>query len=126
MKLISRLSLLLAVAVSCVADSNQSDTLSSKSIIPTDFKPPSVFKNTNVMRNVNLEKGYIKETVNVVIENIGKEAQTEYYIPFEADVIGKVGGFQARDKKDAEKPPFEAEAVEYDATRYIEVLDYRD
>ncbi|KAL8864747.1 MAG: hypothetical protein Q9174_007237, partial [Haloplaca sp. 1 TL-2023] len=50
---------------------------------------------------------------NVVIENIDSKPQDEYYIPFSADVISKVGGLEVRDKKD-QGPAFKTEVVEYD------------
>ena len=59
----------------------------------------------------------MKETVNVVIENIDKNPQQQYYIPFEASLIGKVGGLEVRDKKNPETPAFTSEAVEYDPYR---------
>ena len=90
---------------------------SSRQILPTHFKPPQVFKNTNLVRNVNLEKGYIKESINVVIENIDSNPQSSYYIPFDADTIGKVGGLEVRDKKDARKPAFKTEVVEWEVER---------
>ena len=102
----------------CFADSNRSTPLSSHQILPDNFKPPQVFKNTNLVRNVNLEKGYVRESVNVVIENTDSKPQDEYYIPFKAEEIGKVGGLEVRDKKDAEKPAYLSEIVEYDPYRY--------
>ncbi|KAI4117494.1 MAG: hypothetical protein LQ338_007542 [Usnochroma carphineum] len=95
------------------ADANPSGPLSSRQILPENFKPPQVFQNTNLLRNVNLEKGYVRETVNVVIENIDPKPQDEYYVPFSVDVIDKVGGFEARDKKNP-GPSFKTEVVEYD------------
>ncbi|KAL9004553.1 MAG: hypothetical protein Q9188_002647, partial [Gyalolechia gomerana] len=88
---------LLSTTVS--ADANPSAPLSSQQILPEAFKPPQVFQNVNLLRNINIEKGYVRETVNVVIENIDSKPQHEYYIPFSADVIDKVGGLEARDKK---------------------------
>ncbi|KAI4252007.1 MAG: hypothetical protein LQ352_004523 [Teloschistes flavicans] len=96
-----------------LADSNLSEPLSSQQILPDGFKPPQVFQNVNLLRTTNLEKGYIRETVNVVIENIDSKAQDQYYIPFSADVIDKVGGLEVRDKKNP-GPAFKAEVVEYD------------
>ncbi|KAL8736641.1 MAG: hypothetical protein Q9166_000007 [cf. Caloplaca sp. 2 TL-2023] len=95
------------------AESNLSEPLSSQQILPDNFKPPQVFQNVNLLRNTNLEKGYVRETVNVVIENIDSKPQDEYYIPFSADVIDKVGGLEVRDKKNP-GPPFKSEVVEYD------------
>lgn len=89
----------------------------SSNILPKNFKPPQVFKNVNLLRNINLEKGYIREVVNVVIENIDAQPQNEYYFPFKADLIGKVGGLEVRDKKNSEKQTFASEIVEYDPYR---------
>ncbi|EKG21163.1 Ribophorin I [Macrophomina phaseolina MS6] len=109
------LSALLSPASLVHARANSSDPLSSKQLLSGAFKPPQVFKNVNLVRNVNLEKGYPRETINVVIENIDEKPQDEYYLPFEAGLISRIGGLEARDKKDAEKPAFDVEVVEFDA-----------
>ena len=121
MKLLSRaISVLVALSTICDArDSSSDKPLSSHQILPANFRPPQVFKNANLVRNINLEKAYIKETVNVVIENIDSKPQTEYYIPFDANTIGKVGGIVVHDKQDPKRPAFRAEVVEYDASRYV-------
>ena len=108
---------LCSIIASTVADSNLSTPLSSHQILPNNFKPPQVFKNANLLRNINLEKGYVRETVNVVIENIDAKEQDTYYIPFKAEAIGNVGGLEVKDKKDPEKPAFRSEVVEYDPYR---------
>ena len=77
------------------------------SILSGHFKPPQVFENTNVVRNTNLEKSYVRETVNLVVTNIDKSPQSDYYLPFDYDVAGKVGGIEVRDKKNADKGKFE-------------------
>lgn len=69
------------------------------------------------MRNVNLEKGYAREKIDVVIENIANTAQDEYWLPFSAETIGKVGAFEVRDKKNTAAPSFKAEPAEYDPQR---------
>ena len=48
----------------------------------------------------------MRETVNIVVSNVDKKPQSEYYLPFEYDTIGKIGGIEVRDKKDATQPPF--------------------
>ena len=88
------------------AQSNATDPKQSQQILQADFKPPQVFENTNLVRTINLEKGYVRETINLVVSNIDKKPQSEYYLPFEYDTVGKVGGIEVRDKKDATKPPF--------------------
>ena len=102
-----------------IAESNFTNPLSSHQILPDFFKPPQVFKNANLMRHINLEKGFVRETVNVVIENIDTQPQDEYFIPFKAEAIASVGALEVRDKKDPEKPVFRAEVVEYDPYRYV-------
>ncbi|CAI7586595.1 unnamed protein product [Penicillium pancosmium] len=87
-------------------------TSPSRLALPADFKPQQVFKNTNLVRNTNLEKGYVRETINVVVENIDKQAQSDYYIPFPSDVFERVGGFEVRDKKATDKGRFVVDATE--------------
>lgn len=100
----------LALTGAFAKDSKQ-DVLSA---LTSPFKPPSVFKNINLSRNINLEKGYVKEVITVVVENIDSSPQSEYFVPFSADIIGLVGGFQAGDKKSPrilyQTKVFEAEA----------------
>ena len=53
----------------------------------------------------------------MLIENTASSPQAEYYIPFRGDLIGNVGGLEARDKKKPQAPAFQSEAVEYDTYR---------
>ncbi|KAI9800174.1 MAG: dolichyl-diphosphooligosaccharide--protein glycosyltransferase subunit 1 [Piccolia ochrophora] len=103
-----------ATASAGAADANLTKPLSSRILLPSTFKPPQVFKNVNLLRNINLEKGYSRETINVVIENIDKNAQDEYFLPFEAGIVDNVGGLEVRDKKEPDTGLFEVELVEYD------------
>lgn len=97
------------------ADSNLTE--GSKNILPSTFKPPQHFRNTNLVRNINLEKSYPRETINVVIENVDAKPQSEYYLPFEQDAISRIGGLEAKDKKDASKAPFHVEVAALDEGR---------
>lgn len=101
-----------------LAESNLTEALSSRIILPSTFKPPQVFRNVNLLRNINLEKGYVRETINVVIENVDSKAQTEYFIPFPSDVVDRVGGLEVRDKKDPDRDGFEIALVEFDPFRF--------
>jgi len=91
-------------------------------VLPTGFNPPQVFKNINLLRNTNLEKGYVRETVNVVVQNIDKKPQDEYYLLFSTSIISNVGGLEVRDKKDAKKPKFVIEATEFVSSRFVMVF----
>lgn len=91
----------------------------SYQILPSNFKPPQVFKNNNLVRHTNLEKGYVRETVNAVVENIAATPQSQYYVPFDSSSFGNVGGFEVRDKKAAEKGKFNVEATVSDGPRSV-------
>lgn len=85
--------------------------------LASDFKPPQVFKNTNLVRNTNLEKGYVRETINVVVENVDNQPQSDYYVPFPDEVFELIGGFEVRDKKAPEKGRFVVDATEAVSSR---------
>ena len=114
--------ILLAVSVASASQKIISSEGTSRQILPANFKPPQVFKNTNLVRTINLEKGYVKESINVVIQNTDSKSQTEYYIPFAGDAIGKVGGLEVRDKNDASKPAFKVEIEEWEVKRLVSSL----
>ncbi|KAF2845168.1 dolichyl-diphosphooligosaccharide--protein glycosyltransferas-like protein subunit 1 [Plenodomus tracheiphilus IPT5] len=107
-------SCLVALSSFACADLNLSEPLLSKQLLPSTFKPPQVFKNANLIRTTNLDKAYARETINVIIENIDSNPQSEYYLPFEASLLSKIGGFEVRDKKAAEKGPFKVDVVGLD------------
>ena len=86
------------------AESNLTEPRSTQKILTGDFKPPQVFENTNLVRTINLEKGYVRETTNILITNTDHAPQSEYYMPIEYDLMGRIGGFDARDKKNPDLP----------------------
>ncbi|KAF1848273.1 oligosaccharyltransferase alpha subunit [Cucurbitaria berberidis CBS 394.84] len=96
------------------AELNLSEPLRSKQVLPSTFTPPQVFKNANLVRTTNLDKAYPRETIHVIIENIDSKPQSEYYLPFEASLISKIGGLEVRDKKAAEQGTFKVEVVGID------------
>ncbi|KAK4162563.1 Dolichyl-diphosphooligosaccharide--protein glycosyltransferase subunit 1 [Cladorrhinum sp. PSN259] len=104
------------------ADSSSSSSSSSTTILPSNFKPAPVFKNTNLVHIISVEKNFVKENINVVIENVAKTAQNAYYMPFTADQISRLGGVEAKDRKDTAAPPFVAEVVEFDKESDIQYL----
>ncbi|KAK5103256.1 vacuolar transporter chaperone [Lithohypha guttulata] len=106
MKLQAALSAVWLLTAACSAQSNITKQRQSRQILQADFQPPQVFENVNLVRTTNLEKGYVRETINVVVSNTDQKSQSEYYLPFEYDTIGRVGGIEVRDKKDAAKPSF--------------------
>lgn len=114
---------LLGLVSSSLADvaagSPDTSSRTSKVILPTDFKPPQVFKNANLVHVISLEKNYAKEQINVLIENTDSAPQSEYYLPFTADQISRVGGFEVRDRKDTNVGHFATDVVEYDPNRYV-------
>lgn len=103
----------LSLASAAAFDSTQTSKIS----LPSTFKPPQVFKNTNLVHIISLEKNYAKEVINTKIENIAKEPQDEYFIPFTPDQMSRVGGIEVKDKKSPNAGPFLVEAVEFDPKR---------
>jgi oligosaccharyltransferase complex subunit alpha (ribophorin I) len=99
------------------AESNLTEPGTTQKILTGDFKPPQVFENTNLVRTINLEKGYVRETTNVLVTNTDKSPQSDYYVPFEYDMMGRIGGFDARDKKNPDTP------LEVSITALSAVLD---
>lgn len=95
----------------------ETTTRTSKISLPAEFKPPQVFKNVNLVHVISLEKIYVKEQINIQIENIASEPQDEYFLPFTAEQLSRVGGLEVKDRKDAGAGPFAAEVVEYDSLR---------
>lgn len=90
--------------------------------LPAEFKPPPVFKNNNLVHVVAPERSYAKEQINVLIENVSDEPQDEYFLPFTADQIARLGSLEARDRKDDKIGPFGVDLVEYDPLRYAAFL----
>ena len=97
------LALLLGISI---AESNLTTPQTSQQFLQRDFKPPQVWENTNLVRTTNLEKGYVRETINVVVTNKDEKAQSMYYFPFDYGHKAQIGGFEVRDKKNAEKGKF--------------------
>lgn len=81
--------------------------------LPADFKPPPVFKNNNLVHVVSVEKSFAREQINVLVENVSGKPQDEYFVPFTADQIARLGGIEAKDRKDDKVGPFGVDRVEY-------------
>jgi oligosaccharyltransferase complex subunit alpha (ribophorin I) len=111
MKTLAVLSAVLSLAVSVASAGKQQVALEST------FKPSAVFKNANLVHVISVEKNFVKESINVVVENIDKAAQDEYYLPFTSDQISRLGGFEVKDRNKAELGPFVAEVVEVSGAR---------
>lgn len=101
----------------CAEKENFTKPLSSRLILRSTFKPPQTFKNVNLVHIINLEKSYPKESINVVIENIGTSPQDEYYIPFTSRQMETIGALEVKDRKDPDSGFFSVEAIEFDPER---------
>ena len=112
---------LAAVAVLCGLFSNCLPVVaeSSQLVWPKALKPAQSFKNVNLVRSINLEKGYVRETINVVVQNIAKQSQSDYFLPFPSDVVPNIGGLEVRDKKDPKKGRLHLELSETDPSRLV-------
>lgn len=123
MKLLATAAAVLSFAstIICAEQGNLTKPLTSRLILPSNFKPPQNFKNLNLVHIINLEKSYPKEQINVLIENTAKTAQDEYFIPFTSQQMETIGGLEVKDRKDPDAGLFEVEAVEFDTERYVEI-----
>ncbi|AEO66148.1 6e298de7-8468-40b0-85eb-e56f8821c667 [Thermothielavioides terrestris] len=122
---VSLLSFASAAGASSKKSSASSDSSSTSTTLPATFKPPQVFKNANLVHVISLEKNYVKENINVLVENIDKAPQDEYFVPFTADQMSRLGGVEVKDRKDASAGPFVAEPVEFDQESDIQYLRIR-
>jgi oligosaccharyltransferase complex subunit alpha (ribophorin I) len=116
MKPLALATALLSLAASAVASSSAD---APRAILPPSFKPAQVFKNVNLVHIISLEKSYVKESINVLVENIASEPQDEYLLPFTASQISRVGGLEVKDRKDDNVGPFRVEEVKFDDNRYV-------
>ncbi|KAK2879380.1 hypothetical protein FQN49_000948 [Arthroderma sp. PD_2] len=108
--------LLAALFVSSLLQSatalNTTSTEPTVQLLPKNFKPPQVFQNNNLVRIINLEKSYARESINVVIQNVDKKPQSEYYVSFPTDTISKVGGLEGWQKDSADKKKFKVTSTQ--------------
>lgn len=109
MRLLAAVALLLT---SCVQAARPNTSASTVRKLPSDFTPPQVFKNLNLLKSINLEKGYVRETINIAIENVDKKPQSEYFLAFPNEVIDRVGGLEAWEKNAELRGKFPIEAVQ--------------
>src|SRR5258707_8550711 len=87
-------------------------------LLPDSFIPPNVFENTNLVRNVNLERSYPRETTNIIIKNIASQAQDTYYLQSPTELVNRISGLEVKDKKNAEAGSFKIELAQYESPRY--------
>jgi oligosaccharyltransferase complex subunit alpha (ribophorin I) len=104
---------LLSLSPSLVSASLESSNTTVK-VLSDTFTPPQVFENENLVRNINLEKSYARETTNLVIKNVGKETQSEYYYLFPSEDVAQVGGLEVKDKKNAAAGAFKVELAQFE------------
>ncbi|RMZ83144.1 hypothetical protein DV738_g1387, partial [Chaetothyriales sp. CBS 135597] len=97
--------------MACLATGINTSNATAPTLLSGDFVPPPVWENTNLVRTTNLEKAYVRETINVVVTNKDTQPQSQYYVPFPADVLARVGGFEVREKKNAGADKFEVTTV---------------
>ena len=121
MKALTLAAAFLGAVSSAWASSSATDAPPSTSrvTLPATFKPPPNFKNVNLVHIVSLEKNYVKESINVLIENVGTRPHNEYYLPFTSDQMSRVGGFEVKDRKNANAGPFAVHAVDFDPARLV-------
>ncbi|RKF61157.1 Dolichyl-diphosphooligosaccharide--protein glycosyltransferase subunit 1 [Erysiphe neolycopersici] len=86
-------------------------TVSNQIILPGTFTPPPTFKNTKLVRIINLEKNFPRETLNIVVENVDNATQNEYFLSFTSEQMKTVGALEVRDRNEIDEDPLELQAV---------------
>ncbi|KAI0113999.1 Ribophorin I [Nemania sp. FL0031] len=104
----------LSLLFTACADTAIAKSTVSKVVLPSTFTPPQVFKNANLVHIISLEKNYVKESINVLIENLSTKPQDEYFLPFTNKQMEKVGGFEVKDRKNSDVVGFSVDPVEFD------------
>ena len=102
-----------------LAISSAAAQLGPKVVLPATFAPPPVFKNTNLLRTIDLTKPYSREVIAVVVENVSEEPQSDYFVAFASDVVDRLSYVEARDKKGL-LGRFEISRVQFNAARSVE------
>lgn len=106
-----------ALVLSTLLAVSSASSIASAVVLPASFTPPPVFKNTNLLRAIDLTRPYSKEIIAIIIENVSGEKQSDYYVPFDANVVENVSYLEARDKKGSQGD-FEVSRVEFNPERY--------
>ena len=101
-----------------------SATNSTVKTLLDSFTVPQAFENSNLVRNVNLERSYPRETANIVVKNIGSKPASEYYYLFPSDLIGHVSGFEVKHRNDPKSGPFHVELAQYASPKYVSLRQY--
>lgn len=109
---------LLAVFARLCTCSLPSSSPATPLVLPPDFTPPQVLKNTNLLRSVDLTRPYSREVVAVIVENVSGAPQNEYYVPFDKEMAERVSYVEARDKA-GPGGEFMVRKVEFDENRYV-------
>lgn len=94
-----------------VEPNNSNIAVLNQIILPETFTPPPTFKNTNLVRIINLEKNFPRETINIVVENVDSAIQDEYFLSFTPEQMKTVGALEVRDRNELDKGPLELQAV---------------
>jgi len=77
--------------------------------------PPQVFKNSNLLRTIDITKPYVRETVAMVIDNISKEPQAEYYVPIPKGIAENISYLEAR----GEDGPYVVNTAVFDSEGFV-------
>jgi ribophorin I len=105
--------LLLQLSTSLVTAASANATVLTLS---NSFTPPNVFENTNLVRNVNLDRSYPRETTNIVVKNLDKQPQSTYYFQFPTELVPNVAGLTVKNKNNADAT-YKVELAQYESPK---------
>ncbi|KAK9475673.1 Ribophorin I [Lipomyces japonicus] len=119
MAAVKLLSVILAVFTALLSPSLASAPLSN-----SQFVPAQSFKVNNLLRNIDLTKSYLRETLSFVIENIGTASEEEFFLtfPFEVkdgDLSSHISFLDIKEKGDSTSP-LTYKIGEYNTDKYAQ------
>ncbi|EKD11925.1 uncharacterized protein L3040_009415 [Drepanopeziza brunnea f. sp. 'multigermtubi'] len=114
-----------STSTALLAEGNVTQPLTSRLILPKGFVPPQDFENVNLVRLINLEKSYPRESTNVMIENVASSPKDEYYLPFKPRQMETLAALEVKDQMNPDGDLLEVQAVDFDPASEIQFYRIR-
>jgi Ribophorin I len=72
---------------------------------------PQTLHHTNLLRSIDLTKPYVRDITNLILENIGKRIETDYYVGIPLELAPKLSYLEVKEKKSGASPLFPVELL---------------
>ena len=75
---------------------------------------PQTLQHTNLLRTIDLTKPYIRDSTALILENVGKVTETEYFWGIPLDLAPNLSYLEVKEKKNGASPLFPIERLPQD------------